>query len=187
MPKSSRCFQGILYPDSQSYDCDSVLARLSSVFSEWAYVLHDKDTDENGELKKPHFHWVGRLDSPALITTVAGGKKLCVPENSVEFCESWKGSVKYLTHENAPEKYHYSFDDVTSNFDVRRLSAPKQNEVAKVRLIRNYLSESGCTSAEQLMDWCIENDCWPEYRRSFAIWACVMREMKERFVKEVPQ
>ena len=49
----SRTFLGVLYPDSESYDCSSVLARLSEVFDEWAYVTHDMDTDDNGEESFP--------------------------------------------------------------------------------------------------------------------------------------
>ena len=44
-----RKFQGILYPDSESYCCEDVLNVLKSTFPEFAYILHDKDTDENGE------------------------------------------------------------------------------------------------------------------------------------------
>lgn len=49
-----RKYQGVLYPDSESYCCDDVLNILKSTFPEFAYILHDKDVDENGELKKPH-------------------------------------------------------------------------------------------------------------------------------------
>lgn len=96
MAKQSRSYIAILYPDSESYDCDTVLSLLPEVFKEWAYILHDKDTDENGELKKPHYHVVGRLENPALISTVAN--KLCLPENHLEYCKSFRSSVRYLVH-----------------------------------------------------------------------------------------
>ena len=50
--KMSRNFQGVIYPDSQSYDCQEVLSKLAQ-FSDFAYILHDQDVDENGELKSP--------------------------------------------------------------------------------------------------------------------------------------
>ena len=50
--EKSRTFLGVLYPDSESYDCASVLDRLSDVFEEWAYITHDMDTEEDGEVKK---------------------------------------------------------------------------------------------------------------------------------------
>lgn len=177
----SRTFLGVLYPDSESYDCSSVLARLSEVFDEWAYVTHDMDTDDNGEIKKAHIHWIGKLSSPALLSTVAGGRKLGVPENSVEYCKNWKYAVRYLVHKDSPEKFQYSPDAVVSNFDILPTLDGKQSEIVKVRMIRKYIEETQCTSATQLLDWCIENNCWSEFRRSFAIWSCIMREVKEDF------
>lgn len=180
--KKSRTFLGVLYPDSESYDCDSVLGCLSVVFEEWAYVIHDMDTDKNGEVKKAHIHWVGKLTSPALLSTVAGSHKLGVPENSVEYCKNWKYAVRYLVHKDSPDKFQYSPDVVVSNFDIAPMLDGKQSEVVKVRMIRQYIRESHCTSVEQLLDWCLDNDCWSEYRRSFAIWVSVMREVKEDMI-----
>lgn len=179
MEKKSRTFLGVLYPDSETYDCAEVLARFPEVFEEWAYVTHDMDVDENGELKKAHIHWVGKLKTPSLISVVAGGHKLGVPANSVEFCKSWKHAVRYLIHKDTPEKYQYAPDSVESNFDLGPILAGKQSEVVQVKLIRNYIYDTRCTCASQLLDWCLENDCWSEYRRSFAIWVCIMREVKE--------
>lgn len=179
LSKDSRIFQGVLYPDSESYVCQDVLSRLSSVFVEWAYILHDCDTDENGVVKKPHYHWIGKLENPALLSTVAGARKLCVPDNSVEFCRSWKYSVRYLIHKDQPDKFQYTSDSIKCNFSLSSALRDKDDEVGKVRLIRDYLIDTRCTSASVLMDWCIENNCWSEFRRSFSIWACVMRENKE--------
>ena len=177
----SRLFLGVLYPDSESYDCASVLERLSDVFEEWAYITHDMDTDENGEVKKPHIHWVGKLANAALLSTVAGGRKLGVPENSVEYCKNWKYAVRYLVHKDSPEKFQYSPDSVCSNFEIGPVLDRAQCEIVKVKMIRQYILDTQCTSATQLLDWCIENNCWSEYRRSFAIWSCIMREVKEDF------
>lgn len=175
----SRTFLGVLYPDSESYDCAAVLGRLSEVFDEWAYVIHDMDTDENGVLKKAHIHWVGKLANATSIQAITDGKHLAVPENSVEYCKNWKYAVRYLVHKDSADKFQYSPDVVESNFDIKPILDGKQSELVKVKMIRQYIRETHCTSAEQLLDWCIENDCWSEYRRSFAIWACVMREIKE--------
>lgn len=54
--KQSRTFLGVLYPDSEGYDCEKVLLRLQDTFEELSYITHDMDVDENGELKKPHIH-----------------------------------------------------------------------------------------------------------------------------------
>lgn len=181
--RKSRAFLGVLYPDAENYDCQDVLARLADVFTEWAYVLHDADTDENGELKKAHYHWIGKLDSPALLSTVCGGRKLGIPENGVEYCKNWKYSVRYLIHKDDPEKFQYSPDSVTHNIDLQSILAGRQAEVVAVKAIRQYIKDTHCVSTEQLLDFCLDNGYWSEYRRSFAIWACLMREVKERKIE----
>ena len=76
MSGKSRSFLGVLYPDSESYDCSAVLERLSCLFDEWAYIVHDSDSDENGELKKAHIHWIGRLENATSLLAVADRKHL---------------------------------------------------------------------------------------------------------------
>lgn len=182
MTDKSRTFLGVLYPDSESYECASVLERLSSVFSEWAYVLHDADSDEKGELKKAHIHWIGKLENAISLTAISDCKHLGVPVNSIEYCKNWKFAVRYLIHKDSPDKFQYPQECIKSNFDVAFFLRDKNDEISNVRKIRSYLFETHCVSVQQLMDWCLENGCWSEFRRCFSIWSCVMREFKEDFI-----
>ena len=100
--KQSRTFLGVLYPDSESYDCEKVLLRLQDTFEELSYITHDMDVDENGELKKPHIHWVGKRVQSTL-STIANA--LGIPANNIEFCKNYKTSLRYLyayIHETKP-------------------------------------------------------------------------------------
>ncbi len=99
-----RKFQGVLYPDSESYCCDDVLNILKSTFPEFAYILHDKDTDENGELKKPHIHWVGRLKAARYLAALADD--LGIAENMIERCRSFDAFIRYLIHDGSTVKYY---------------------------------------------------------------------------------
>ena len=54
--KQGRNFLGVLYPDSESYDCQKVLSRIKDTFVDFAYIVHDMDVNENGEIKKAHIH-----------------------------------------------------------------------------------------------------------------------------------
>ena len=56
--KKIRNFSGVLYPDSESYNCNEVIDRIKSKFKQWAFCLHDMDVNDEGELKKAHIHWV---------------------------------------------------------------------------------------------------------------------------------
>lgn len=172
--RQSRNFIGVLYPDSTSYDCDKVLMRIEDTFSDYAYTLHDLDADENGELKKPHIHWCGKRNTPTLISTVANA--LGVEENAIEFCKSWKSSLRYLVHADNPEKHQYPIDAVNANFVVEDVISGKL-ETYKSRQIFEYIRENPSISYTALTEWCFENNCWSEYRRSFSVWANLLREL----------
>lgn len=168
--KRVRKFFGVLYPGSTSYDCDSVLDLFDDRFLDWAYILHDKDVDANGELKKPHIHWYGHVRNPAFLSTVANS--LGVPENSIVYCKNKKKTIQYLIHLNDNDKYLYPASDVVSNFDC----ADILNEVdstAKANKILDYV-EHNSTNPYSLVKWALANGVWDEYRRSASIWSNVI-------------
>ncbi len=176
---------GVLYPDAENYVCEEVLARLDDVFVEWAYILHDSDVDDEGNLKKAHVHWVGKLENATSVQSISDGKHLAVPAHDIEFCRNWRSSIRYLLHKDDSDKFQYDSQSVVSNLAVEELDKlwqGKPSEVYRVRLIRDYIYETHCTSVEQLCDWCLENGCWSEFRRSFSIWSCILREEKEKCI-----
>ena len=78
MAKQARKFSGTFYVDSETYSADDVIQTIQEYFDEWAWIVHDKDVDENGELKKPHVHWIGSIANPVPLTTISN--RLTVPE-----------------------------------------------------------------------------------------------------------
>ena len=86
--RRDRKFELVLYPDSDSYDCDAVITLAQSYFSDWAYCLHYADTTDDGELKKAHIHFVGKLSdvkSPEVVC-----KDLGLPLNAISNIKNWK-------------------------------------------------------------------------------------------------
>lgn len=57
-----RKFWGILWCDSADYNYKEVLKVIEEYFEEWAYILHDKDT-ENGQPKNLIFIGWGVIDA----------------------------------------------------------------------------------------------------------------------------
>jgi hypoxanthine phosphoribosyltransferase len=88
-----------------------------STIKEWAYILHDKDINEKGELKKPHFHIY--LNFGVAQDTDKIAKWFEVKPNFINKIKGRKKDMlKYLIHKNAPEKYQYDLNQVKSNFDL---------------------------------------------------------------------
>lgn len=91
---------------------------------EYAYIRHDKDSDKDGNLKRPHWHVVIKLKPLQDIETVA--KWFNVPPQQIEIPSSpsltyakkfvFFDKVQYLTHEAENQqkkgKYRYPDEDV---------------------------------------------------------------------------
>lgn len=102
--------------------------KKKETITHWAYIIHDKDTyDKDGEradgskykkgdLKAPHIHLMMKFKNPQAMHNVADWFE--VNNNQVEKIKAkWVTALRYLIHENHPEKYQYNVDEVKSNFD----------------------------------------------------------------------
>lgn len=86
----------------------------------YAYILHDKDVNKDGELKAPHYHLLILLHNANSEQAMSKWFKdfeddKGVPINSfVQPLDYPRNAFNYLTH-NTPkskDKYQYSFDDI---------------------------------------------------------------------------
>ena len=104
IPKKYRCFEFVLYPDSTSYDCDSVLFALHN-FKYWVYILHSAEDDE----KKDHYHCLIKLDNATTISSIAN--RLGIPIYHVQYVKNIRSMCRYFLHADDPNKKQYSIDD----------------------------------------------------------------------------
>lgn len=83
---------------------------------DWAYIIHNKDVNENNEPVKPHIHLCVRLKDSYDSKYIANW--FGVAENYIcKIKGRWSDMLNYLTHKNAPEKFQYDDSEVMSNFD----------------------------------------------------------------------
>ena len=167
-----RKFEFVLYPDSESYNIDSVLGSAIAYFPTWAYCLHDSDISEDGSPKKPHIHFLGKLDdvrSPGVVC-----RDLQLPVSSISNVKSWKAACRYLVHLDSPTKFQYPFDDVVSSFPILPLFSLPDDEQA--RRILDFILSTNCHSVSALTSWALDNGCYSGLRRGFAIWSQILRE-----------
>lgn len=85
----------------------------------YAFILHDKDYDSNGELKRPHYHCVFEMSSPKGDVTIAKdmAKTLMININIISYaCAlNFCASVRYLTHLDNPDKHSYAKSEVITS------------------------------------------------------------------------
>lgn len=173
-PKRSYHFVAMLYPDSESYDCNEVLENLPKAFSEYAYILHDRDLNDDGTIKKPHYHVYGKR-SQSTISSVA--KALGIAPNYIQFCKSRRGDLRYLIHVDDPDKAQYLPEEVISNFDVLRV-IDDLCEVKRVSMLLDYVSDGQEHNTLETCLFAIHSGCWSEYRRSYQIFKDILKEKK---------
>lgn len=102
------------------WDVDRLASILHLMYPFYACILHDCDIDdETGEQVIEHFHIVIRRQKMARFSTVLNelSKWTGYPTNciSVEYCQCFNKSIRYLTHMDNPEKYPYSDMDLRTN------------------------------------------------------------------------
>lgn len=122
---SSRNFHLVLYPDSTTYDLLQVLSEnvVNLKFcSKWAFAVHDQDQNDDGSLKKSHYHLVISCKYPVRYCDVLS--KLGLPESSMTLPDvnsktrTFRSMVRYLVHADSPKKYQYEIASISANFDT---------------------------------------------------------------------
>lgn len=170
--KKFRSFAGTLYPDSESYDCEILLSTIRSKFIDWAYILHDKDTDEYGDLKKPHIHWVGRA-TPRCLSVVANF--LGLPENDIEVVKNFDNMVMYLIHLNDIDKFQYSPDDVETNLPNIGQLLRRQSEG---QIVKDLASAKMQKSWYDLVQYAVETESYDVLRRNLGVIRLIWEEFQ---------
>lgn len=124
----SKLFEIVLYPDSS--DCSDLKSICDNFayIKQYAYILHDCDNN------KPHYHIMIQCYDTQSSERLA--RDFGVSDNQVEKSKSKKKThqyddmLLYLTHQNAPDKFQYPFENVISNFDYLVFMDKKKNELS---------------------------------------------------------
>lgn len=136
-------FTLVIYEDDEKFDeqKEALLNEKDSIF-----CRHDQDVDDDGNLKKPHFHYVLKLKNACTISALS--KRVGVSENMIEpVKKSLNGCLKYLVHFGCDDKFQYDVSSVISNSDklLRRfqdLVSKETSETEKVINIQDYIEQA---------------------------------------------
>lgn len=179
--KTDRKFTGVLYQDSENYDCAEVLAKLGDFFDDFAWIVHDKDVEEDGSPKKAHVHWVGKKKENATTLTNVS-KKGGIAKNYIEYCKSFKKAVRYLVHIDHPNKAQYSIADIDCNFDVN----PFFNNVDEGKIVLSFVDKRlKGASYYQLLKDSITDGTYSELRRNYGFVQLVVNEIWDKECRNV--
>lgn len=124
---------------------------------EYAFILHDKDMDDNGEIKKAHYHLYLKLTSKKRISTLYNdivrilGKEATQPF-LIQNLTNERSFQRYLIHADDLDKYQYSLTEIVSNLDLSNLLEIEMTDTEFVKLCR----KKNLKNFNELVDFCLE-------------------------------
>lgn len=157
----SEKFSIVLYPESES-----MIIEYIKLNYKYAGILHDKDVDETGEIKKEHYHFVVLFNNAKDSKTLAN--EIGVEEHRIQFINSKKYSIRYLIHFDQPEKYQYKFEDIETNIeDLKRYFNNEKSESQEMRQILEYIySIDRFLYYHEVLEFALYENIYSTYRRA---------------------
>ena len=139
----ARTFCLVLYMEDESHK--KAIEKIKQSY-DYAMICHDKDTDENGSVKKEHYHIVIQFKNAKWNTALA--EELEIPENYIEEARNIKRALLYLVHFYDDDKYQYPLDDVQGSLKKK---------------LEQYLNGEGKSESEKVLEILEEIDKTDNY------------------------
>ena len=116
----SRKFNLVINKGANCYDnIESIIKNINNI-KLYALIMHDKDTNEKGELKQPHYHLYLEFENARTCQSIIKqfeGAHVEIPINDTQ-------SIKYLLHATKTAKdqgkYQYAIDNLLTN-DINKI------------------------------------------------------------------
>lgn len=130
MPQSkrTRAFCGITYLHKNSLEIVQ-LCNANAIRSV-AFILHDRDINDDGTPKEPHYHFILRTYNAKTPTAIESWFRSLGEENTfVQCCTDILSYSVYMTHQNEPNKVKYPQTDIfgTNTEDIIKQEEAKDN------------------------------------------------------------
>ena len=161
------CFTLELYPESDTLQFDTMFEIVKSIqfySCKYYYILHDRDVnDKTGEIKKPHYHLLVKLDNAISIEKIIKsllnerGTQEAI-ENDFSIVKSFKGMLRYLIHKDNLEKEQYNLNEIITNDRNISYYFNDNTIVENFQLITQIIKDSKIKSMRDLIYYCVETN-----------------------------
>ena len=131
----------LVYPESAPEDWKNLLA--DTHIPAFISPIHDRDVDEDGVIKKAHYHIVIMNDGPI---TQKRANEIIEPfcgTKSAEYVMSLRGYVRYLSHMDDPDKAQYDSSEIIALSGADLGDALKLSHSDKYKVVKDILSFCG--------------------------------------------
>lgn len=169
----------ICYPESLPDSIDNVINSFADAITSFAYILHDKDYNDLGELKKPHYHLIMTFNKPMHTSTILKAFNVGVYRK----IRNMNGCIQYLVHKGQLEKTQYSVNDIVAfNIDVvniiENINLTGEYELDGLGVILNYIKYNEC-SFVTLLDYVLKEHLYAIFRANYQIIKDYLSEMNK--------
>lgn len=167
MNKRFYCIEIILYLDNELH-----LNLLNDLIKKYnyAYILHDKDKEDDGTLKKEHIHLLIFFKNARWGSAILKEINIDNP-NLIEFREDKAKAIQYLIHSNNLDKFQYNYEDIKSDINIDiYFNKYKDDETKDIAIIYDFIyNYVGYLYYNTLYYYCVSNNLWASYRRNYLI------------------
>lgn len=177
----ARNFNLILYPEDESHA--KAIEYIERNF-DYAMILHDRDCDEYGEIKKEHYHVVLRFKNAKWNTALA--EELNITSNYIEESRSLKHSLLYLIHYFDEDKFQYVLDDVKGSLKTRLkdiINNSQKTSDEKSIDIMKWIDEQEYITISQFMWYCSSIGYWNMAQRGFSMFSRYIEEHNQNLIR----
>lgn len=132
--KGAECFDNLA----------DLVAKTIGVNDNFAYILHDKDTKDTGEIAEPHYHLLLVFKNPRSFEAIQHVYKGAHIEETLNIVSA----VNYLIHNGKPKKYAYDKSAIVTNSKdwlKTKFQVVKREEFIEDKLPYYILVEGGDT------------------------------------------
>lgn len=160
MEDKNRHWTFVMYPDSLP---ENYLEILQQTGLEVAISpLHNKDLDQEKELKKAHYHVLLCFPGPTTykkVCSITQKLNATIPQRVL----SVKGIYRYFTHKDNPEKYQYDEQEIVclNGFDSENFVAMTTSQIKMiVRELTDIILNKNILEYVDLIDFLVTNEMY---------------------------
>lgn len=168
----------ILYEEDPAQK--AVIEKIKTAGYDEAHIIHDKDIQEDGTPKKPHYHFVLKFKNQKGLRALS--KELGLAENYLKKSGSLKGALLYLIHKGFPEKAQYDLSQVDGSLRKKlEQYLDESTEDEKALKIIQLLEECDrVVTMKEFIEMCAKEGVFAELRRASYLFIQYLKEHNER-------
>lgn len=178
----NRYFSAILYPEDPNYK--TYMKNIIDNFTEVTWIDHNKDLNNEGEIKKLHTHIIFKVGENARWRNAIAEIIGCEP-NMIEGCKR-QPMLLYLLHKNNPEKTQYTLEEVQGDkTELERILLKDETPENKASILFCAILQQHITNMTSLIAYAIDNNLLSTLQKNQMLFYNMVKENKENEYKKL--